>query len=341
MDLHTKYLGITLAHPLMPGASPMVDDMDLVRRLEDAGASAIVMHSLFEEQLTGDHLGADQHIHAHSNIHAEAQSYLPDASIFALGPDEYLEQIRRIRAAVRVPVIASLNGSTPGGWLDYARGIQAAGAHALELNLYTLATDVNESAAAIEGRLAGIVAEVRRNVHIPVAVKLSPFFSALPQFATRLERAGADGLVLFNRFYQPDIDVEDLEVRRALRLSSSSELLLRLRWLAILSGKVKGSLAVTGGVHNAVDAVKAIMAGADAVQMVSALLQRGPDYLRVVRQELGEWLEQHEYSSLAQMRGSMSLDKCPDPSAYERGNYVAILQGWRPAPHDPTAISRR
>jgi dihydroorotate dehydrogenase (fumarate) len=332
MDLRTTYLGLPLAHPLMPGASPLVDDLDMVKRLEDAGAAAIVMHSLFEEQITREQLGAEKYLHAHSNINAEAQSYFPDASVFALGPDAYLEQIRRIREAVRVPVIASLNGATPGGWLEHARRIQAAGAHALELNLYTLATDVHESAGAIESRLAGIVAEVRRIVHIPLAVKLSPFFSALPQFATRLERAGADGLVLFNRFYQPDIDVEELEVRRSLRLSTSSELLLRIRWLAILSGKVRGSLAVSGGVHDVVDVVKTVMAGAHAVQVVSALLQRGPDHLRVLREELTRWLEQHEYSSLAQMRGSMSLDKCPDPLAYERGNYVAILQGWRPSP---------
>jgi dihydroorotate dehydrogenase (fumarate) len=337
MDLRTTYLGLELPHPLMPGASPMVDDLDTVKRLEDAGAAAIVMHSLFEEQITGERLGAERYIHAHSNAHPEAQSYFPDASVFALGPDEYLEQIGRIRAAVGVPVIASLNGATPGGWLEYARGMESAGADALELNLYTLATDARESAEAVERRLTDIVSEVRRSVRVPLAVKLSPFFSALPQFARCLEDAGASGMVLFNRFYQPDIDVEELEVRRALVLSTSSELLLRIRWLAILSGQVQGSLAVTGGVHDAVDAVKAVMAGAHAVQMVSALLARGPEYLGVVLKELGTWLERHEYASLAQMRGSMSLEKCPDRTAYERANYVAILQGWRPATASATA----
>jgi len=330
MDLSTTYLGLKLAHPLMPGASPMVDNLDTVRRLEDAGAAAIVMHSLFEEQITREEQGADRFVHGLEGAHAEAQSYFPDASIFALGPDAYLEQLRRIREAVRVPVIASLNGATQGGWLRYAQLMESAGAHALELNLYTLATSPSESAEAVEARLVGIVAAVRKSVRLPLAVKLSPFFSALPHFARRLEEAGADGLVLFNRFYQPDIDVEDLDVKRSLRLSTPSELLLRLRWLAILSGHVKGSLAVTGGVHDALDAVKAIMAGAHAVQMVSSLLLHGPTHLRVVKDQLERWLDEHEYLSVKQMRGSMDLERCPDPLAYERANYVAILQGWRP-----------
>ena len=329
MDLSTSYLGLQLAHPLMPGASPLVDDLDTVRRLEDAGAAAIVMHSLFEEQITHEQMGAQRYLYELEDTHAEARSYFPDSRIFALGPDEYMEQIQRIRRAVGVPVIASLNGVSLGGWLDYARGIEGAGAHALELNLYHLATDVNESADTLERRLLGVVEEVRRRVRIPIAVKLSPFFSALPELARRFEQAGADGLVLFNRFYQPDIDVERLEVAHTLRLSTPDELPLRLRWTAILSGRFKGSLALSGGVHGAVDAVKAVMAGAHGVQMVSALLRRGPDHLRKVITELREWLEAHEYESLAQMRGSMSLEKCPDPSAYERANYMTILQSWR------------
>ena len=328
MDLSTTYLGFRLPHPFMPGASPMVDDLDMVRRLEDAGAAAIVMHSLFEEQITGEQLAALHHMDAHAECFPEALSFFPSPAAFRLGPDDYLEQIRRIKAAVRVPVIASLNGVTEGGWLDYARLMQQAGADALELNVYYLATDPEESGAQVEERTVAILRDVKQAVRIPVAVKLSPFFSSLAHFAKRLDEAGVNGLVLFNRFYQPDIDVDALEVTRSLRLSESSELLLRLRWLAILSGRVRAELAVTGGVHTALDAIKAIMTGAHAVQMVSALLERGPDRLRVVRDEVVAWMDEHEYASLDQMRGSMNLLRCPDPKAYERANYVDILQSW-------------
>lgn len=328
MDLGTRWLGLELPHPFMPGASPLADDLDTVRRLEDAGAAAIAMRSLFEEQIQREQLGAQRFVHAQGD-HAEAQSYFPDASVFAMGPEEYLEQVRKIRAAVRLPVIASLNGATTGGWLSYAKSIEQAGAHAIELNFYMIATDATEGSEVIERRLVDIVREVKASVKIPIAVKLSPFFSALPNLAQRLEIAGADGLVLFNRFYQADIDVDQLEVKRSLHLSTPSELLLRLRWLAILGGRSKTPLAVSGGVHGSVDAIKALMAGATAVQMVSALLQRGPDHLRAVRIGVAEWLEEHEYESLAQLRGSMSLSKCPDPLAYERADYAAILQSWR------------
>lgn len=329
MDLSTTYLGLRLPHPLMPGASPLVDDMDMVRRLEDAGAAAIVMHSLFEEQVVSEQLAAFQHMESHAGSFGEALSYFPDTDIFALGPEEYLNMIRRIKEAVDVPVITSLNGTTLGGWLDFAEQMQQAGADALELNIYELATEPTETGQELEQRIIEIVRAVRAQVRVPLAVKLSPFFSALGHVAHQLDLAGADGLVIFNRFYQPDIDVEELAIDHQLHLSDSSELLLRLRWLAILSGRVTASLAATGGVHTPLDAIKAVMCGAHAVQMVSALLQSGPEHLREVRQGIATWLEEHEYESLEQMQGSMSLLRCPDPRAYERMNYIEILQGWR------------
>jgi dihydroorotate dehydrogenase (fumarate) len=328
MNLETRYLGLTLAHPLMPGASPLVDDLDTVRRLEDAGAAAIVMHSLFEEQIAQEHESALR-MAMHGESFAEARSYLPEPPAFVLGPDQYLEQLRRIKRAVSVPVIASLNGVTASGWLFYARAIEAAGADALELNVYHVATDVHESAAHVERRVLDVLRAVKAAVRIPVAVKLSPWFSALAHFAAELRAAGADGLVLFNRFYQPDIDPEALEVVPRLRLSDSSELTLRLRWLAILHGRLDLSLAASGGVHRAEDALKALLAGAHAVQMVSALLQQGPEALTLVRDGLATWLEEHEYESLAQAQGSMSLVRCPDPEAFERANYLRVLQSWR------------
>lgn len=328
MDLSTRYLGIDLPHPFMPGASPMVEDLDTVRQLEDAGAAAIVMSSLFEEQIVHEQVSTAVSMEAPADSFPEALSYLPEPDNLPLGPEEYLEQLRRIRQAVDIPVIGSLNGTTKGRWLEYARLIEEAGATALELNIYLLATDPQESAQQIEQRTLEVVREVREKIDIPIAVKLSPFYTALAHFAQKLEEAGADGLVLFNRFYQPDIDVEELDVERALELSNSSELLLRLRWLAILSPQVGCSLAVTGGVHTPTDAVKAVMSGAHAVQIVSALLRWGPDYLASIRQRTEEWLAEHEYESLNQMLGSMSLARCPDPAAYERTNYMHILQGW-------------
>lgn len=328
MDLSTTYLGFELPHPFMPGASPLVDDMDTVRRLEDAGAAAIVMHSLFEEQIVGEQVATHAYLQQPAESFAEALSYLPEPDDFALGPEEYLAQLQRIRAAVGIPVIASLNGTTLGGWLEYAGLMEQAGASALELNLYQLATDLNESSQALEQRSLEMVRAVSEAVRIPVAVKLSPYYTALAHLARQLDDAGAGALVLFNRFYQPDIDVEELAVDRSLRLSDSSELPLRLRWLAILSGRVKASLAVTGGVHTGVDAVKAIMAGAHAVQLVSALLKNGPEYLAVLRRETESWLEEHEYASLRQMQGSMNLSRSPNPKAFERANYIYILQSW-------------
>jgi dihydroorotate dehydrogenase (fumarate) len=328
MDLSTTYLGFDLPHPLMPGASPLVDDLDKVRRLEDAGAAAIVMRSLFEEQLTMEQMATVSIVDAHEEANPEAASYFPGLDAFRLGPDDYLEQLRRIKLAVNVPVIGSLNGVTPGGWLDFASQIADAGADALELNVYFLASDPEETGEQVELRTVDMVRKVRDRVQIPLAVKLSDRYTALPNVARQLVSAGADGLVIFNRFYQPDIDVEELEVSRRLRLSDSKELPVRLRWLAILSGRIDTSLAATGGVHTSLDAIKAIMTGAHAVQMVSALLERGPEYLAEVKRGVAEWLEEHEYASLRQMQGSMNLERSPDPSGYERANYMEILQMW-------------
>jgi dihydroorotate dehydrogenase (fumarate) len=328
MDLSTTYMGFHLPHPLVPGASPLSDSLDAVRRLEDAGAPLIVMHSLFEEQIVSEELATVNSLEGADESFAEARTYLPRPPDFVLGPDEYLEQIRRIKAAVSVPVIGSLNGTTEGGWLSYARLMEQAGADGLELNVYELATDPDEAGAAVERRALQAVRAIKEYVSIPVAVKLSPFYSSMANFAKGLDDLGVEALLLFNRFYQPDINVEQLEVVRV-NLSDSSELLLRLRWLAILSGRVKASLGATGGVHGVLDAIKAVMAGADAVQMVSALLQHGPGYLRMVRDGMARWLEEHEYGSLGEMHGSMSLTRCPNPKAYERANYVKILQSWQ------------
>jgi len=329
MDLSTSYLGLKLANPFMPGASPLVDDVDTVKRLEDAGAAAIVMHSLFEEQIVREQLSTFLHTERHGESFAEAMTYFPSPDRFALGPEEYLEHIGRVKTAVRVPVIASLNGTTLGGWLDYAKAMQQAGADALELNVYSLHSDPEEGGPTIEDRTVEMLKAVKAAVKIPVAIKLSPYYTSMANFARRLDATGADGLVVFNRFYQPDIDAEALQAVRALHLSNSSELPLRLRWLAILSGRVKASLAVTGGVHTALDAIKSVMAGAHAIQVVSALLQRGPHYLATLREKMVAWMEEHEYTSLAQMQGSMNLLMCPDPTVYERANYMLILQSWR------------
>ncbi|MFB3852474.1 MAG: dihydroorotate dehydrogenase-like protein [Vicinamibacterales bacterium] len=329
MDLSTTYLGLRLANPFMTGASPMTDHLDWVRRLEDAGAGAIVLRSLFEEQITHEQEGIVHHMEARAYAHPEALSYFPRADDFAFGPVQYLEQLRRVKNAVKIPVIGSLNGTTPEGWLGYAKQIEQAGADALELNVYFLATDPAVGADAIEHRVLEIVRIAKKEVSIPVAVKLSPFFSSLAHFARQLDHTGADGLVLFNRFYQPDIDIEALEAQPVLHLSDSSELPLRLRWLAILSGHLKASLAVSGGIHTATDAIKAVMAGASAVQAVSALIKNGPDHIGAMRDGMAQWMEQHEYVSLEQMRGSMNLMRSPDPGAFERANYMKVLQSLK------------
>lgn len=329
MDLRTNYLGFDLPHPLMVGASPLALDLDGVKRLEDAGASAIVLPSLFEEQITREQNGTIMDMDLHAESFAEALSYFPEPEDFHLGPGNYLEHIRKVKQATGVPVIASLNGTTPLGWVGYAKQMEQAGADALELNVYFMATDPVESGAVLERRTLDLVQSVKRAVKLPVAVKLSPYFSALPHLARSLEAAGADALVLFNRFLQPDIDIENLEVAPAIELSTPQELRLRVRWLALLYGNLKIPMAVSGGVHSAEDALKAVMAGAGAVQLVSAVYQQGPEVFTKSLKGMTRWLEEHDYASLNQMRGSMSLQKCPDPKALERANYMRVLTGWK------------
>jgi len=328
MDLSTNYLGLRLPHPLVPGASPLSDDVDTVKQLEDAGAAAIVLRSLFEEQITREAEATHDHWDRHDDAFAEAVTFFPSANSFVLGPDEYLNHVQRVKQAVRIPVIGSLNGMTPGGWLSYARLIEQAGADALELNVYHAPTDFELSGSEVERRTIEMVRQVKDGLKIPLAVKLSPYFTAFAHFACQLDTAGADALVLFNRYYDPDIDVHELNVLRTLLLSDSSELPLRLRGIAALAGRVKASLAVTGGVHTALDVVKSTMAGAHVTQMVSALLKSGPSHLRKVRTDLETWMEKNEWSSLNEMRGNLSQERIPNPQIYERANYMLMLQTW-------------
>lgn len=325
-DLSVDYLGLRLAHPIVVGASPIADRLDAVLRYEDAGAAAIVMRSIFEEQIELEQVAAHRHLDAH--VDAEAASLAPDTDVFALGLDGYLEQLARIRGRTRLTVIGSLNGATPGGWTDYARRIEQAGAHALELNLYAVPADASRSGRDLEAAQLETVRAVVGAVAIPVAVKLSPFYSSLPHFVRELERTGARGAVLFNRFYQADIDPVALETVRTLHLSAPDELLLRLRWLAIVSPQTSLSLAASGGVHDAGGAIRALMAGARTVQCVSALLEHGPPRLRALISGLAEFLDEHDYPSLAPLLGSMNRARCPDPGAYERADYIHILRSW-------------
>ena len=331
MNLETEYLGLKLKHPLIVGASPLADDLDKVRQLEDSGAAAITMYSLFEEQITQNMLGSEAHIGAYENSFAEAASYFPEVNqLLERDVEAYLEQLQKVKSAVEVPVIASLNGTREGEWVSYASLMEQSGADALELNLYFLATDLEESASDLEDRCLRIVEAIRSQISIPLAVKLSPNFTALPHFANRLCAAKVDGLVLFNRFYQPDFDIEDLSVRPSLDLSFSNELRQRLRWLALLSDRVPCDLSVSGGVHTGLDAVKAVMAGADSVQMVSTLLINGPTRIADVLSEFERWVTEHEYESVDQLRGCMNYNRCPDPEALERANYMRVLKSWRP-----------
>ncbi len=328
VDLATTYLGLKLANPFIAGASPLADHLDTARRLEDAGCAAIVLHSLFEEQISQAQTGRVRNLDPFDPGFAGVVSYFPEPEQYALGPGEYLEHLRRVKDAVRIPVIGSLNGATGESWLKFAALIEQAGADALELNMYEVITDPSETALAVEHRLRQIVHNLTRELRIPIAVKLSPHFTAFANLAHELERAGASGLVLFNRFLQPDIDLQHLSVWPRLELSTSSELLLRLRWLAILRGQARCSLAVTGGVATPVDGIKAILAGADAVQMVSAILRHGPSYFTSMRNELGEWMESLEMARLEDVRGRLSLARTEDPQAFERAQYIRTLAGW-------------
>ncbi len=329
-DTSTTYLGLRLRHPFIVGASPLSGHLDGVRRLEDGGAAAIVLHSLFEEQITHAHSGR---IHGVDPLGdpglAPRVAMFPPSADYPLQPDEYLEHVRRVKAAVGVPVIASLNGTSVGDWLKYARFLEQAGADALEINVYEVVSAPAIPAEAVEGDIVRVVRNLKRLVKMPVAVKLSPFFTALANVASRLDAAGADGLVLFNRFYQPDIDIDALTAGPNLQLSHSAELLLRLRWLALLHGRVGASLAATGGVETWQDGIKAILAGAHAVQVVSEVLRSGPQSLGAMARALVAWMERHQIASLDDMRGRVSLATSPDPRNFERANYIRTLHTWR------------
>lgn len=312
----------------MPGASPFSENLDKVKQLEDAGAAAIVLHSLFEEQILNEERAMRHHMDEPAESFAEAVTYFPNLPDFRIGPEEYLEHIRKAKGIVAVPVIASLNGATSGGWIDYAKSIEEAGADALELNLFFLGTRFEETGEQVERRCIEVIVQVKQTVSIPVTVKIGPFYSSTANAVYRMEKAGADGFVIFNRFYQPDIDVEHLEVTPRHVLSTSDELRLRLRWLALLSPRIKASLAVTGGVHTVEDVVKSIMAGAHALQLVSVLLQNGPRHLKVLNDGLVQWMEEHNYASVREMRGIMNLHSAPDPAALTRANYMEMLKSW-------------
>jgi dihydroorotate dehydrogenase (fumarate) len=327
MDLSTTYLGFELANPIVVGACPLGTNVDTVRHLEEAGAAAIVLPSLFEEEIRAA-VETAMEMESAGGGFAEASSFLPDPEGYHVGPDRYLEHLAEVKAATSIPVIGSLNGTTPGGCTGYAKKIQEAGADAVELNVYYMPIDLEESGEAVEQRVVDIVQAVKTEVTIPVAVKISPFFSSIPHLASKLESAGTDGLVIFNRFYQPDIDIEELDVVPNLRLSTADELRLRLRWLAILSAKVEMSLSATGGAHNAVDVIKAVMAGAHSVQLVSALLIHGPEHISRILEAVEFWMQEHEYESLRQMHASMNLSRSPDPRGFARANYMRMLDSW-------------
>jgi len=325
MDLKTNYMGLELKNPLVPSASPLSQHVDNVRAMEDAGASAVVLFSLFEEELIHEQRELDYYLIRDAEAYNEATSYFPDIDSFKTGPEGYLEHIRKVKDAVDMPVIASLNGVSTGGWVSFASKIEQAGADALELNVYFIPTDAQMVGTEVEQIYLDILADVKRAVKIPVAMKLSPYFSSLANMATRLSDAGADGLVLFNRFYQPDIDLEKLEVSPTVSLSTSNSTRLPMRWLAILRGVVKASLAASSGVHTAEDVIKMLMVGADVTMMTSALLQHGVGHIKTVHQAIERWMNEHEYDSIEQMKGSMSRKSYQAPAAFERANYMKAL----------------
>jgi dihydroorotate dehydrogenase (fumarate) len=324
-DLTTTYLGLQLKNPLVASASPLSKKVDNVRRIEDAGAAALVMYSLFEEQITHDSYELDNYLERGSHSYAEAMSYFPDLDYHNLGTEPYLEHLHKIKQAVSIPIIGSLNGISSGGWVEYAHRIEQAGADALELNIYYLPTDPDLSGAELEEDFVQLVRDVRATVKLPIAVKLSPYYTALPNLAKRIVDAGANALVLFNRFYQPDFDLEELEVVPNLILSTSHDLRLPLRWIAILYGRIQADFALTSGVHTAQDVLKAMMAGANVAMMTSALLESGIGRIMHILIDLQEWMEEHEYESIEQMRGSMSQRSVAEPAAFERANYIKAL----------------
>ncbi|MCS7059631.1 MAG: dihydroorotate dehydrogenase-like protein [Anaerolineae bacterium] len=335
MDLTTTYMGMKLAHPIVPAASPLSKNLDSIKRLVDAGAPAIVMYSLFEEQINAEGLILDHYLNYGSYSSPEAMTYFPDLKNYNIGPDDYLELIRKASERAGVPIIGSLNGVSTGGWISYAKKIEEAGAAGLELNIYYIATDIARDGNEIEQMYLDVVRDVKKSVSIPVAVKVGPFFSATANMMRKLADAGADALVLFNRFYQPDIDPETLEVVPQHILSTSTDLLVSLRWVAILYGRVPVDFAVTNGVHSTTDVLKSMMAGAKVAMVASELLQHGMGRIRELANDLQRWMEEHEYESVRQMQGSMSQINVAQPAAFERANYMKSLESWRP---DPTGV---
>ena len=325
MDLSTKYLGLNLRTPLVPSASPLSEELDIIRQMEDAGASAVVLYSLFEEQLRLDREELNHHLEHGTFSFSESLTYFPEPEEFRLGPEEYLKHVSNAKAAVKIPIIASLNGSSVGGWTEYAKAIQQAGADALELNIYYIPTDMDLPSAQLEQTYLDILKAVKTVVTIPVAVKLSPFFTNFANMARRFDLAGADGLVLFNRFYQPDIELESLEIKPNILLSTPMAMRLPLRWIALLYGRIGSSLAATSGIHRATDVVKMLMAGADVTMLCSALIRHGVRQLTTIERDLVAWMEEHEYSSVTQLKGSLSQKNCPEPSAFERAQYMKAI----------------
>lgn len=330
MNLSTNYMGLSLKNPLVVSPSPLCQEIDSIRKMEDSGAAAVVLHSLFEEQITLESQELDRYLTQGTESYAESLSYFPDLGNYRIGPEEYLEHVRQAKDAVDIPIIGSLNGVSTGGWIEYAKAIEDAGAHALELNIYYIPTSVEMTSQQVEGMYTDLVRNVKKSIDIPVAVKLNPYFSSMPQMARQLDVAGADALVLFNRFYQPDLDLENLQVAPNLELSTSSELRLRLRWVAILFGHILADMAITGGVHTAEDALKAIMAGANVAMMTSALLVNGIEHLAKVQAGMEQWMEKHKYESISQMRGSLSQRSIAEPAAFERANYMKVLGSYTP-----------
>ncbi|MCX6091218.1 MAG: dihydroorotate dehydrogenase-like protein [Candidatus Atribacteria bacterium] len=328
VDLSTTYLGFTLKNPLVVSASPLCEKLDNLKLMEEKGAGAVVLHSLFEEQLTLESLELHHRLSQGTEEFAESLTYLPDLNHYNLGPEKHLEYIQKAKKILNIPLIASLNGTTEGTWVQYAKQMEEAGADALELNIYSLATRFDTSSEMVEKNDLDIIRQVRENISIPLAVKLGPYFSSFANLAKRMEEAGADALVLFNRFYQPDIDVEKLEVVPNLGLSRPESLRLRLRWVAILCGHLKADLAITGGVHSHIDVLKSMMAGAKVAMMTSVLLEKGITYLQTVKDNLVTWMEEHEYQSIQQMQGSMSQKSVKDPQRFERANYVWVLSSY-------------
>lgn len=328
VDLTTSYMGLSLKNPLVASASPLSKQGSTARQLEDAGISCIVMYSLFEEQIIQESLKLDRDLSRGAEAFYEATTFLPDYGTYSIGPETYLENLSRLKQAVDIPVIGSLNGVSDGGWVEYAKKIETAGADALELNLYTLPTNPDVTSAELEDSYIELVRDVRSQINIPLAVKLSPFYTSLPNFARRLAKAGANGLVLFNRFYQPDYDLEELEVVPNLVLSNSHELRLPLRWIAILYGRIGVDFALTSGVHSAEDVIKSLMAGAKVAMSASALLKKGVGRASEILADLAVWMEEHEYASVSQMIGSMSQQSVADPAAFERANYMMVLGSY-------------